>query len=58
MRRGIESLLKVRSGDEGLKLMPEIQDIHEEEKLDAILTALETAASPDEVRRLWSPGAP
>ena len=35
--------------------MPEIHEIHEEEKLQAILKALETAASPDEVRRLWAP---
>ncbi len=56
LRMGIESLLRVRFGDEGLKLMPEIHEIHEEEKLEAILKALETAASPDEVRRLWAPG--
>ena len=36
--------------------MPEIHEIHEEEKLLAILKALETAASPDEVRQLWAPG--
>ncbi len=53
---GIESLLRVRFGDEGLKLMPEIHEIYEEEKLLAILKALETAASPDEVRRLRVPG--
>jgi predicted DNA-binding ribbon-helix-helix protein len=57
LRQGIESLLRVRFGDEGLKLMPEIQEVYEEEKLEAILKALETTASPDEVRRLWSPGA-
>lgn len=56
LRMGIESLLRVRFGEEGLQLMPEIQVIYEEEKLQAVLTALETAASPDEVRRLWAPG--
>src|SRR5262249_47785277 len=55
LRTGIESLLKVRFGEEGLKLMPEIREIYEHEKLEAILRALETAASPEEVRRLWSP---
>jgi predicted DNA-binding ribbon-helix-helix protein len=55
LRAGIESLLRVRFGEEGLRLMPEIQEIYEEEKLQAILRALETAASPDEVRRLWAP---
>mgnify|MGYP001163432356 CR=1 FL=1 len=54
---GIESLLRVRFGDEGLKLMPEVREIYEDEKLLAILKALETAAGPDEVRRLWSPPA-
>jgi hypothetical protein len=57
MREGIEVLLRVRFGDEGVKLMPEIREIHEEETLRAILKALETVASPDEVRRLWSPPA-
>lgn len=57
LRRGIESLLKVRFGEAGLKLMPEIHEIHEEEKLEAILQALETADSPEEVRRLWAPTA-
>jgi hypothetical protein len=56
LRLGIESLLRVRFGEAGLRLMPEIQEIYEEEKLQAILIALETAASPNEVRHLW--GAP
>jgi hypothetical protein len=56
-REGIEVLLRMRFGDEGLKLMPEIREIHEEETLRAILQALGTAANLDEVRRLWSPGA-
>jgi hypothetical protein len=56
LREGIESLLRVRFGEEGLKLMPEIREIHEEEKLRAVLKALETATSLDEVRRLWAPG--
>jgi len=56
--KGIESMLKVRFGDEGLKWMPEIREIYEEEKLEAILKALETTASPEEVRRLWAPAAP
>lgn len=57
MCRGIESLLRVRFGEEGLKLMPEIREIYEEEKLEAILTALETATKPEEVRHLWTPNA-
>lgn len=54
IRRGIEVVLRLRFGEEGLKLMPEIQNIHEEAKLDAILTALETAKDLDEIRLLWS----
>jgi len=55
---GIESLLRVRFGEEGLKLMPEIREIYEYEKLKVVVKALETAASPEEVRRLWSPPVP
>jgi hypothetical protein len=58
MCEGITSLLKVRFGDEGLKLMPEIHEISEEDKLRSILNALETDTSLDEVRRIWSPGVP
>jgi hypothetical protein len=57
LRKGIESVLRVRFGDEGLKLMPEIHKVYEDDKLEAILKALETANSPSEVRRLWSPDA-
>ena len=55
---GIESVLRVRFGAKGLQLMPEIREIYEDEKLRAVLKALETASSPDEVRRLWLPEAP
>ncbi len=54
--KGIQSLLRVRFGDKGLELMPEIRGIYEDEKLEAILSALETATNLDEVRRLWTPG--
>ena len=55
LRAGIESVLRIRFGQEGLKLMPELEEVHEEEVLLAILRALETANSPDEVRHLWAP---
>jgi hypothetical protein len=58
LRKGIEAMLSVRFGDVGLKLMPEIREILDEEKLDAILKALVTASDPEEVRRLWSPPTP
>ena len=57
LREGIESVLRIRFGEDGLKLMPEIREIHEEETLRAVLKALETASSLDEVRRLWAPPA-
>jgi hypothetical protein len=57
LSQGIEVLLRMRFGDEGLKLMPEIREIYEYEKLEAILNALETATSLEEVRRLSSPPA-
>jgi hypothetical protein len=58
LREGIEVVWKVKFGDTGLALMPEIRDIHEQERLRTILKALETAASPDEVRRLWAAETP
>ena len=44
-------------GNNLLPLMPEINEVYDEEKLLAILKALETAANPDDVRRIWSPSA-
>jgi hypothetical protein len=58
IRLSIEALLRRQFGEAGLQLMPELREIHEEEKLLAILTAVPTAASPDEVRRLWASPAP
>lgn len=57
MCRGIEALLHVRFGEEGLKLMSESREIHEEEKLEAILLSLESGASLEGVRRTWLPPA-
>ena len=50
--KGIEAVLEVKFGAEGLKLLPEIQPIQNHEVLDKILQAIKTAASPDEVRRV------
>ncbi len=58
MCRGIETLLHMRFGAEGLKLMPEIREIHEEETLEAILQALGAGVSLEDVRRVWLPGTP
>jgi len=56
IRIGIESWLRMKFAEEGLKLMPEIEEIYEDERLLAILKTLETATSLEEVRRLCSPG--
>ncbi len=58
IRLGIEAVLRIRFGDEGPTLMPAIEEIHEEERLLAILKALETATSLDDVRRLCMPQEP
>jgi hypothetical protein len=46
--------LELKFGEEGLKLVPEIDQIHEVEKLERVLEAMKTAASPEELRRLWA----
>jgi hypothetical protein len=51
---GIEACLRMRFGDEGLKLMPELGEIRDHELLDRILNAIETAGSPDDLRRVWT----
>ena len=33
--------------------MPEIREIEENEKLEAILHAIETAVSPEDLSRIW-----
>jgi len=52
--RGIEATLKVKFGEPGLQLMPEIRQIKDNEKLEAILDAVGTAATPEELRRIWA----
>ena len=51
---GIEAMLELRFGDPGLQLMPEIREIKDNDKLEAILRAIKTAASPEDLRRLWA----
>ncbi len=52
--RGIEVCLRVRFGEQGLELMPEIRQIRDHVLLDKILDKAETAASPDHIRRIWT----
>ena len=51
---GIEICLKWKFGDEGLKLMPELRELRDHVLLGKILKAVEPAASPDALRRLWT----
>jgi hypothetical protein len=50
--RGIEALLRVKFGAAGLELMPEIREIRDHVLLEKILDRTETAASPDDLRRI------
>src|SRR5262249_37537065 len=52
---GIELGLKLRFGEAGLALLPEIRQLEDDEKLAAVLAAIETAATPKELRRVWEP---
>ena len=52
--RGIRSLLKVRFGEAGLQLLPEIERIYELEKLEAVMDALENTATPEDLRKVWT----
>jgi hypothetical protein len=51
---GIEPLLDVKFGVEGLALMPEIREIRDHVLLRKILKRIRTASSPAEVRRVWT----
>ncbi len=52
--RGIEVSLEVKFGAAGLELMPELRQIRDHVVLDKVLTRIKTAASPDDVRRVWT----
>ncbi len=53
--KGIEAVLDVKFGAEGLKLMPEIQALENHEVLDAVLQSARKATTLEEVRRAWAP---
>ncbi len=54
--RGIEMGLKVKFEDAGLELMPTIRQQARLELLEALIQALETGASVEDLRRLVEPG--
>jgi hypothetical protein len=55
---GIERCLSIKFGPEGLKLMPEIRELDDHEVLQAVLDATETAASPEDLRKIWAQSPP
>ncbi len=58
MCESIEEVLRHNYAEEGLKLLPDIQQVSEVERLRSILKALLAGESLDEVRRLCTPGSP
>jgi hypothetical protein len=52
---GIEVSLRQKFGEEGLKLLPEIRELEDQEVLQAVLEAIQTADNPAELRRVWVP---
>jgi hypothetical protein len=52
---GIEVGLELKFGEKGLTLLPEIRELQDHEVLQAVLQAIVTADSPDELRRVWAP---
>jgi hypothetical protein len=51
---GIEACLRIKFGDEGLELIPELRAIRDHEVLRKVLARIEKAASPNELRRVWT----
>jgi hypothetical protein len=51
---GIKACLELKFGPAGLELMPDIREIHDQVLLDQILHAIRSAASPEDLRRLWT----
>ena len=51
--KGISLGLKLKFGDSGQSLLPEIESIKDVEKLSAVLEAMETADSVDELRKIY-----
>ncbi len=52
--QGIETCLRMKFGAEGLDLMPDLREIQDHKLLRKLLNAIETAASPDDLRRVWT----
>jgi len=51
---GIDVSLEVKFGAAGQALLPELRELQDHELLWDVLQAIKTAASPDELRRVWA----
>jgi hypothetical protein len=51
LRRAIEALLRLKFGDEGVALMPQLKEVYDADKLLSILEVVGTEHSLDEVRQ-------
>jgi hypothetical protein len=51
----LEAMLNMKFGAEGLRLLPEIQQIDDLEKLRAIRDAINSATTVEELQRVWKP---
>ena len=52
--RGIEVCLRIKFGPSGMSLMPEIRALDDNARLTTILESIESAASPEDLRRIWT----
>ncbi len=53
--KGISLGLRLKFGDKGQDLLPEIEAIEDVDTLEAILEAIETTATVDELRQIYQP---
>jgi hypothetical protein len=58
MRKGmlhaIGLTLQRKFGEPGLQLLPELSEIRDYDLLLSVFEAIDTAASPDDLRRVWT----
>lgn len=51
---GIEAILDLKFGEEGLTLLPEIRQLYNHETLEVVLRSIKTAGSLEDFQRTWS----
>ena len=51
----VEDLLRIKFGEAGLALLPEIRALNDAEKYRAIVCAIPGANGPEDVRKVWAP---